>query len=187
MQNTVDDVDDSDEVATLSHLQDLNMQQYRADFRNYRVEHKGVIENLPPYFTSVLNVNDIPTKAGAVFLLRSHRRVENPYYLARVRDVDGEITVSAEPKLVLDELKKIAAARESVDAVAVDKFNGLTDNGYNMQHCRELLSAAVQQISGRDEQNAARSIFVTGGTLIGRKGESQSMNDFEVLGSLYLV
>lgn len=187
MQDSVEDLDDSDEVATLSHLQDLNMQQYRADFRNYRSAHEGFIENLPPYFSSVLDVNDTTTQTGAFFLLRSHRRVENPYYLVRVRDLDGELSISAEPKPCLDELKKIASMRESVDESAVNKFNGLTENGYNMQRCRDLLSAAVQHISGHDEQNAARSIFVTGGTLIGRKGKSQSLNDFEVLGALYLV
>jgi len=85
-----------------------------------------------------------------------------------------------------DELKKMSIHGKSVDGIATTRFSGLTRNGSDMSHYRNLLSKAVQALTGAAEERGVESLFSPGGTVI-NKNSFKGMDDFEVVSYLILL
>ena len=89
-------------------------------------------------------------------------------------------------KKILDLLKKMSIHEKSVDGAATTRFSGLTRNGSDMSQYRNLLSKAVQALTGAAEERGVESLFSPGGTVI-NKNSFKGMDDFEVVSYLILL
>jgi hypothetical protein len=107
-------------------------------------------------------------------------------YLVYVKN-DGSVLLQfTQTKKILDLLKKMSIHEKSVDGAATTRFSGLTRNGSDMSQYRNLLSKAVQALTGAAEERGVESLFSPGGTVI-NKNSFKGMDDFEVVSYLILL
>ena len=186
------DIDSVDQNCAIS---DLSMQPYRSDFVNFRKEHRNLIEHLPSYFVSTLDVSGTDIPPGAFFLLCSHASDSTiskqypfmPYFLLHVGE-DGKVTFSySHIKKCLDLLKAAAFEHNEVDSAAEKLFFKQTRQAHDMERYHRLLAAAVRSLTGEEEESCAAGIFSPGGTAIGKHVQSRGLDDYEVLATLILV
>jgi len=187
LQDTVIDLED---LSTGVSITDLTLNDFRIDLAEYLKEFPQQLEGMPPGITSVLTRNDVELPAGMIFCLKAEGAKDmtktqgtyplHPYYLIYVND-DATILLShTQVKKILDALKRSAYGRDLVDTEAMEHFDKLTQNGRNMKHTQDLLSAAFASISGKSEETAMASLFSPGGTFI-QNGEISGISDFEVI------
>lgn len=186
------DIDAIDQNCAIT---DLSMQQYRADLANFRKANRGLIENLPSYFTATLDVTGTDIPAGVFFLLCSHASDSAisrsypfmPYFLLHVAE-DGSVAFDyLHVKKCLDLLKSVAIAHEDVDTAAEKQYMRQTSNARKMSRYTGALDAAVRSLTGQSEVSQAASIFTPGGSTIGKGYKSRGTDDIEVLAMLTLT
>lgn len=186
------DIDSIDQNCAIT---DLSMHQYRADLANFRKANRGLIEDLPSYFTATLDVTGTDIPAGVFFLLCSHVSNDTisrtypfaPYFLLHVAE-DGTVTFNcSHVKQCLDLLKSAAINHNEVDAAAEKQYMQQTDNVRKMGRYTTLLAAAVRSLTGQAEESQAESIFSSGGTTIGKNSKTRGTDDFEVMAMLTLT
>jgi hypothetical protein len=86
---------------------------------------------------------------------------------------------------VLDNLKKLAVRHTVPDETALAAFNRTTHKGADMQLYQQLLSKAIDHISGKSQETGVLSLFSRGGTVLS-PNEAQGIDDFEVVGYVIL-
>lgn len=194
LQNEVVDIDDVEGGISIT---DLTLNDFRMDLSDYIKEHENLLERIPSGAYAVATI-DGSLKAefspGVIFCLRNvgvgtvsdANYALAPYYLVYVKN-DGSVLLQfTQTKKILDLLKKMSIHGKSVDGAATTRFSGLTRGGSDMSHYRNLLSKAVQALTGAAEERGVESLFSPGGTVI-NKNSFKGMDDFEVVSYLILL
>ena len=194
LQNEVIDVEDVEGGISIT---DLTLNDFHMDLSDYMKEHENLLERIPSGAYAVANIdaslkNDLAP--GVIFCLRNEGAQTisdttyalSPYYLVYV-SIDGSVILQfTQTKKILDLLKKISIHGKSIDDGATARFSTLTRNGSDMSQYRNLLSKAVQALTGAAEERGVKSLFSPGGTVI-NKNSFGGTNDFEVVSYLILL
>jgi SNF2 family DNA or RNA helicase len=194
LQNEVVDIDDVEGGISIT---DLTLNDFRMDLSDYIKEHENLLERMPSGTYAVVSIDDSlkdEFSPGVIFCLRNEGAQNvsdstyalSPYYLVYVKN-DGSVLLQfTQTKKILDLLKKMSIHGKSVDGIATTRFSGLTRGGSDMSQYRDLLSKAVQALTGAAEERGVESLFSPGGTVI-NKNSFKGMDDFEVISYLILL
>ena len=194
LQNEVVDIDDVEGGISIT---DLTLNDFRMDLSDYIKEHENLLERIPSGAYAVASIDDSlknELSPGVIFCLKNEGAQAvsdstyalSPYYLVYVKN-DGSVLLQfTQTKKILDLLKKISIHGKSVDGGATTRLSNLTRNGSDMSHYRNLLSKAVQALTGAAEERGVESLFSPGGTVI-NKNSFKGMDDFEVVSYLILL
>lgn len=194
LQNEVVDIDDVEGGISIT---DLTLNDFRMDLSDYIKEHENLLERIPSGAYAVATIDDSlqdEFSPGVIFCLRNEGAQTvsdstyalSPYYLVYVKN-DGSVLLQfIQTKKILDLLKKMSIHGKSVDGIATTRFFGLTRGGSDMSQYRDLLSKAVQALTGAAEERGVESLFSPGGTVI-NKNSFKGMDDFEVVSYLILL
>ena len=194
LQNEVVDIDDVEGSISIT---DLTLNDFRMDLSDYIKEHESLLERMPAGAYAVTTINDSlkdELSPGVIFCLKNEGAQTvsdstyalSPYYLVYVKN-DGSVLLQfTQTKKILDLLKKMSIHGESVDGAATTRLSRLTRGGSDMSHYRNLLSKAVQALTGAAEEHGVESLFSPGGTVI-NKNSFKGMDDFEVVSYLILL
>ena len=194
LQNEVVDIDDVEGGISIT---DLTLNDFRMDLTDYIKEHENLLERIPPGAFAVATIDDSlkgELSPGVIFCLKNEGAQTvsdttyalSPYYLVYVSN-DGSVLLQfTQTKKILDLLKKMSIHRKSVDDEATTRFSNLTRKGSDMSQYRNLLSKAVQALTGAAEERGVESLFSPGGTVI-NKNSFKGMDDFEVVSYLILL
>ncbi|MDA3862836.1 MAG: helicase-related protein [Deltaproteobacteria bacterium] len=194
LYNEVVDIDDIEGGISIT---DLTLNDFRMDLGDYMKENENWLTSIPLGAYAVVHINDnikeelVP---GVIFCLKNEGEQNifdgnyalSPYYLVYVKD-DGSIVLQfTQTKKILDLLKKISINWKTIDSEAITSFSALTQGGIDMSHYQNLLSKAVQALTGVAEERGVESLFSPGGTVI-KKNSFKGIDDFEVVGYLILL
>ena len=194
LQNEVVDIDDVEGGISIT---DLTLNDFRMDLSDYIKENENLLERIPSGAYAVASIDDSlqgEFSPGVIFCLRNEgvqtvsdsTYALSPYYLVYVKN-DGSVLLQfTQTKKILDLLKKMSIHRKSVDDGARNRFSYLTRGGSDMSHYRNLLTKAVQALTGAAEDRGVESLFSPGGTVI-NKNSFKGMDDFEVVSYLILL
>lgn len=194
LQNEVVDIDDIEGGISIT---DLTLNDFRMDLIDYIKEHENWLLQIPPGAFAVATIDDSlkgELSPGVIFCLKNEGAQTvsdttyalSPYYLIYVSN-DGSVTLQfTQTKKILDLLKKMSIHGKSIDDGAATRLSILTRNGSDMSHYRNLLSKAVQALTGAAEERGVESLFSPGGTVI-NKNSFKGMDDFEVVSYLILL
>lgn len=194
LQNEVVDIDDVEGGISIT---DLTLNDFRMDLSDYIKEHENLLERIPSGAYAVATIDDSlkdEFSPGVIFCLRNEGAQTvsdstyalSPYYLVYVKN-DGSVLLQfTQTKKILDLLKKMSIHGKSVDSIATTRLSDLTRGGSDMSQYRDLLSKAVQALTGAAEERGVESLFSPGGTVI-NKNSFKGMDDFEVASYLILL
>ncbi len=194
LQNEVVDIDDVEGGISIT---DLTLNDFRMDLSDYIKEHENLLERIPSGAYAVASIDDSlknEFSPGVIFCLRNEGAQTvsdstyalSPYYLVYVKNDGSVILQFTQTKKILDLLKKMSIHGKSVDSAAINRLSGLTRGGSDMSQYRDLLSKAVQALTGAAEERGGESLFSPGGTVI-NKNSFKGMDDFEVVSYLILL
>ncbi len=169
MQEEVIELED---VKTGLSITDLGLNDFRMDLLNY-VKENGDLESLPNGLHAVVPEDAaIGLPPGIIFALKNiHDSVNvnqqnrlHPYYLVYIGN-DGEVVVDhTEVKRLLDLVRASSKGQSVPIKAACRLFNKFTDDGRNMSHQSELLSAAIRSMIEVKEEKDIDSLFSAGRT-----------------------
>jgi SNF2 family DNA or RNA helicase len=194
LQNEIVDIDDIEGGISIT---DLTLNDFRMDLSDYIKEHENWLPQIPSGAYAVATIDETlqgEFSPGVIFCLRNEgpqtvsdtTYALSPYYLVYVKN-DGSVLLQfTQTKKILDLLKKMSIHGKSVDGTAITRLSSLTRNGSDMSQYRNLLSKAVQALTGAAEERGVESLFSPGGTVI-NKNSFKGMDDFEVVSYLILL
>jgi len=188
MQEEVIDLED---VKTGISITDLGLNDFRMDLLNY-VKENGDLESLPNGLHAVVLANsELGLPPGIIFALKNiHDSVNvnqqnrlHPYYLVYVGN-DGQVIVDhTEVKRLLDLVRACCKGKPEPIKEACRLFNNFTDDGRNMSHQSELLSAAIRSMIEVNEEKDIDSLF-SGGRTSALVNTIAGLDDFELIAFL---
>lgn len=194
LQNEVVDIDDVEGGISIT---DLTLNDFRMDLSDYMKAHENWLVRIPYGAYAVALIDESlqnEFSPGVIFCLR-HEGTQtvsdstyalSPYYLVYVKNNGSVILQFTQIKKILDLLKKMSIHGKAVDDKATIQLAELTRSGSDMSHYRDLLSKAVQALTGVAEERGVESLFSPGGTVI-NKGSFKGIDDFEVVSYLILL
>ena len=197
LEKLLNEVIDIDDVEGGISITDLTLNDFRMDLSDYIKEHENLLERIPSGAYAVTAIDDSLKEEfspGVIFCLKNEGAQTvsdstyalSPYYLVYVKN-DGSVFLQfTQTKKILDLLKKMSINGKSVDDAATTRFSGLTGNGSDMSRYHNLLSKAVQALTGAAEERGVESLFSPGGTVI-NKNSFKGIDDFEVVSYLILL
>ncbi|ACN18033.1 putative DNA/RNA-dependent helicase, SNF II family domain protein (plasmid) [Desulforapulum autotrophicum HRM2] len=194
LQNEVLDIEDVEGGISIT---DLTLNDFRMDLSDYIKEHENLLERMPPGAFAVATIDDSlkgELSPGVIFCLKNEGAQTvsdttyalSPYYLVYVSNDGSVILQFTQTKKILDLLKKMSIHGKSINGGATTRLSSLTRKGSDMSHYRNLLSKAVQALTGAAEERGVESLFSPGGTVIS-KNSFKGMDDFEVVSYLILL
>ena len=194
LQNEVLDIEDVEGGISIT---DLTLNDFRMDLSDYIKEHENLLERMPPGAFAVATIDDSlkgELSPGVIFCLKNEGAQTvsdttyalSPYYLVYVSNDGSVILQFTQTKKILDLLKKMSIHGKSIDDEATTRLSSLTRKGSDMSQYRNLLSKAVQALTGAAEERGVESLFSPGGTVIS-KNSFKGMDDFEVVSYLILL
>lgn len=194
LQETVLDLED---LAGGVSITDLTLNDFRMDLSAYMKAYQGVLEQSPMGLFAVAALTETlqqeGLEAGVIFCLKNIRtEVQTdsnyavaPYFLVYVT-AQGEIKQPfTATRQTLDKLKKLAITYLQPDNAALNHFKHSTRDSADMQLYQQLLSKAIDHISGKSQETGVLSLFSRGGTVLS-PNEAQGIDDFEVVGYVIL-
>ena len=194
LQNEVLDIEDVEGGISIT---DLTLNDFRMDLTDYIKEHENLLERMSPGAFAVATIDDSlkgELSPGVIFCLKNEGAQTvsdttyalSPYYLVYVSNDGSVILQFTQTKKILDLLKKMSIHGKSINGGATTRLSSLTRKGSDMSHYRNLLSKAVQALTGAAEERGVESLFSPGGTVI-NKNSFKGMDDFEVVSYLILL
>ena len=194
LQNEVLDIEDVEGGISIT---DLTLNDFRMDLTDYIKEHENLLERMSPGAFAVATIDDSlkgEMSPGVIFCLKNEGAQTvsdttyalSPYYLVYVSNDGSVILQFTQTKKILDLLKKMSIHGKSINGGATTRLSSLTRKGSDMSHYRNLLSKAVQALTGAAEERGVESLFSPGGTVI-NKNSFKGMDDFEVVSYLILL
>lgn len=192
LQNEVIDIEDIEGGISIT---DLTLNDFRMDLTEYMKQNDIPLSDFPVGAFAVADVSDeSDIEPGVIFCLKnegSHTVSDttyalSPYYLIYVSDDGSVILQFTQIRKILDLLKKNGIDGKSINQSDIDTFNGITRKGKDMSHYQNLLSKAIQALTGAAEERGVESLFSPGGTVIS-KDSFKGIDDFEVVSYLILL
>ncbi len=190
LQNEVIDIEDVEGGISIT---DLTLNDFRMDLTEYLKQKDILLSDLPLGAYAVADISAEPEiSPGVIFCLKNEGSQSvsdttyalSPYYLIYVSD-DGTIVFQfTQIRKILDLLKKKGIEGKELNQVGLETFNSKTRKGKDMSHYQNLLSKAIQALTGAAEERGVESLFSPGGTVIS-KDSFKGIDDFEVV--IYLI
>ena len=188
-----EEVIELEDVKTGVSITDLGLNDFRMDLLNYVKEH-GDLSKMPNGQHAVVAAQpERGLKPGVIFALKNVHNTINvnqqnrlhPYYITYI-DNDGEVIADhTEVKRLLDLIRSSCKGQQQpIDAVC-RLFNEQTDDGRNMEHQSELLSAAIRSMIEVKEQKDIDSLF-GGGRTSALVHTIAGLDDFELIAFLII-
>lgn len=179
------DLEDANNGISIS---DLGLNEFRMDAAAFIKEY-GEPHRVPKGMHCVIKQDAskgiVP---GVIYILRNHNDNVNinrqnrlhPYYLVYVDENGQVINTHLEVKQILDILRSSCKDRKSPDFEACREFNEETNDGLDMSHYSELLSASIESIIEVKQQSDLNALFKEGSAVLdGTK--IKGLDDFELL------
>lgn len=198
LQQLQESVIDMEEMGGGVSITDLTLNDFRMDLSQALQQPQLSLAQQPTglFAASIIDAALAAegVESGVIFCLKNvGKPIHNeagyalaPYYVIYVTD-SGEVRHSTtQIKKSLDLLKKQGYGHIQADSRACQQFAQLTQNGEQMRHYQQLLQQAIENISGKSQQQSTESLFSRGGTQL--SGDHyHGLDDFEVVSYLILL
>ena len=167
------EVIDLEDVAGAISITDLTFNDFISDLQNVLKENEKALNEAPLGMFAVTDTNGDPEAEPGVILTLKQRvkdmGVKNsilPYIIIYMR-MDGTVKINyMYAKQVLDFFKKVTKGKNTINHELISDFYKETENGSDMSEYSEILSKALEAISGKQEEVGIGSLFTPGGTSI---------------------
>ncbi len=192
LQNEVIDIEDVEGGISIT---DLTLNDFRMDLTEYMKQNNIPLSDLPFGAFAVADVSGEPEIVpGVIFCLKNEGSQTvsdttyalSPLYLIYVSDDGSVILQFTQVRKILDLLKKKGIEGKVLNPETLDAFHSRTRKGKDMSHYQNLLSKAIQALTGAAEERGVESLFSPGGTVIS-KDSFKGIDDFEVVSYLVLM
>jgi hypothetical protein len=197
LEKLQNEVIDLEEVNGTISLTDFTMDDFRMDLLNFMKDNGKEVKTAPlGLFSLVSNHNQNlqdEVKPGVIFCLKQIANITNvneknalfPYFLVYIQE-NGEVLFSnAQVKKILDIYRSLCLGKHEAVEELYEVFNRETSKGRKMEHYRELLEKAVDEIVGKIEQQTTLNIFSLGSLDSLVTSTNTNLQDFEIIS--YLV
>ena len=174
-------------------ITDLGLNDFRMDLLNY-IKANGELDHLPNGMHAVVPSNPaVGLMPGVIFALKNiHDSVNvnqqnrlHPYYLVYIGN-DGEIVVDhTQVKRLLDLIRSSCKGRPDPVQDVCRLFNERTQDGRKMEHCSNLLSAAIRSMIDVKEEKDLDSLF-SGERTSALVHTIAGLDDFELIAFLVI-
>lgn len=192
LQNEVIDIEDVEGGISIT---DLTLNDFRMDLAEYMKQNKIPLSDFPFGAFAVADISGEPEIApGVIFCLKNEGSQTvsdttyalSPLYLIYVSDDGSVILQFTQVRKILDLLKKKGIGGKVLNPENLDAFHSRTRKGKDISHYQNLLSKAIQSLTGAAEERGIESLFSSGGTVIS-KDSFKGIDDFEVVSYLVLM
>jgi hypothetical protein len=186
-----EEVIELEDVKTGISITDLGLNDFRMDLLNY-VKENGDLERMPNGLHAVVPSDTaLGLPAGVIFALKNiHDSVNinrqnrlHPYYLVYISNAGDIVTDHTEVKRLLDLVRASCKGHLEPILAVCRLFNAQTDDGKNMAHQSELLSAAIRSMIDVKEEKDIDSLF-SGGRTTALVNTIAGLEDFELIAFL---
>ena len=186
-----EEVIELEDVKTGVSITDLGLNDFRMDLLNYVKEH-GELSNMPNGLHAVVPAqHERGLQPGVIFALKNIHDTVNvnqqnrlhPYYLTYISN-EGEVIVDqTEVKRLLDLIRSSCKGQSTPIDQVCRLFNEKTEDGRQMEHQSELLSAAIRSMIEVKEEKDIDSLF-GGGRTSALAHTIAGLDDFELIAFL---
>lgn len=193
LQRLQEEVIELEDVRTGVSITDLGLNDFRMDLLNY-IKANGELDHLPNGMHAVVPANPaMGLMQGVIFALKNiHDSVNvnqqnrlHPYYLVYIGN-DGEIVADhTQVKRLLDLIRASCKGRPDPVQDVCRLFNERTQDGRKMEHCSNLLSAAIRSMIDVKEEKDLDSLF-SGGRTSALVHTIAGLDDFELIAFLVI-
>lgn len=193
LQRLQEEVIELEDVRTGVSITDLGLNDFRMDLLNY-IKANGALDHLPNGMHAVVPANPVMgLTPGVIFALKNiHDSVNvnqqnrlHPYYLVYIGN-DGEIVADhTQVKRLLDLIRSSCKGRPDPVQDVCRLFNERTQDGRKMEHCSNLLSAAIRSMIDVKEEKDLDSLF-SGGRTSALVHTIAGLDDFELIAFLVI-
>jgi len=189
-----DEVIELEDVRTGVSITDLGLNEFRMDLLGY-VKEYGDLAAAPKGLHAVVPARpEIGLRPGVMFALRNVNADEHinrgnrlhPHYLVYLDDHGNVIADHTEVKYLLDLIRAGSRPHEEPVAEVTRMFNAATNEGADMTHYSDLLTAAIQSMIDVTEEQDLDSLFSPGRTTALNQ-TINGLNDFELVAFLAIV
>lgn len=197
LEKLQNEVIDLEEVNGTISLTDFTMDDFRMDLLNFMKDNGKEVKTAPlGLFSLVSNHNQNlqdEVKPGVIFCLKQVANITEvneknalfPYFLVYIQE-DGEVLFSnSQVKKILDIYRSLCLGKHEAVEELYELFNRETSKGRKMEHYRDLLEKAVDEIVGKLEQQTTLNIFSLGSLDSLVTSTNTNLQDFEIIS--YLV
>ena len=189
-----DEVIELEDVKTGVSITDLGLNDFRMDLVSY-VKEYGDLAAAPKGLHAVVPAQpEVGLHPGVLFALRNVNADQainrgnrlHPHYLLYL-DHQGEVVADhTEVKHLLDLIRSGCRSHNEPVPDVCRVFNDATDEGADMRHYSDLLTAAIKSMIDVAEENDINSLF-SGSHTSALTQTSQGLNDFELIAFLAIV
>ena len=189
-----DEVIELEDVKTGASITDLGLNNFRMALVSY-VKEYGDLAAAPKGLHAVVPAQpEVGLHPGVLFALRNVNADQainrgnrlHPHYLLYL-DHQGEVVADhTEVKHLLDLIRSGCRSHNEPVPDVCRVFNDATDEGADMRHYSDLLTAAIKSMIDVAEENDINSLF-SGSHTSALTQTSQGLNDFELIAFLAIV
>jgi len=174
-------------------ITDLTFNDFKMDLFNYMKLNKKIIEKASTGMYAIVKSNISEAEGGVIFCLKqinkeikpSENNTLNPYFLVYI-DNSGDVKYNfIQSKKILDLYKKLCSGSSELYDNLIAEFNKETNNAYDMTKYASLLERVVENIVGKEEENAVDSLFSFGATTLSNS-MVKTLDDFEFISFLII-
>jgi hypothetical protein len=175
LQNQILDLEDIEGGISIT---DLTFNDFKIDADRLTTEEKELFDLTPKGIFSITVNNLEDGQKGVIFCVKELQVPQEdiytnnaiyPYSLCYVNEKGETFIPGNHPKRCLDYFKKLCLGKTEVASNLVAEFNKQTKSGKNMDKYVTLLSNAMKNIKGTDEELGLDSLASPGGTAISKK------------------
>ncbi|MEH7114374.1 helicase-related protein [Neobacillus niacini] len=193
-----EEVIDIEDISGNVSLTDFTMDDFRIDLVNYMKNNTQIVKSIKHHIFSVTkneNKNVIDEiKPGVIFCLKqinnfssnAEKNALHPFYLVYIQQ-DGEVLYGyGHVKKILDLYRSLCLGKKEVQKELYDYFYRETRDGRNMTKYQNFLEAAIEDIIGKNEQQATLDIFSVGSLTSLLTSSNSDVRDYEVISCLII-
>ncbi|MDA1839637.1 helicase-related protein [Bacillus cereus group sp. BY17LC] len=198
LQRLQEEVIDLEDISGNVSLTDFTMDDFRIDLVNYMKNNEDAIKNVKYHIFSLtknenMNVED-EVKPGVIYCLKqinnfstnAEKNALHPFYLVYIKE-NGEILYShGHVKKILDLYRSLCLGKNETYKELYTQFNLETRNAKKMTKYKELLEAVVEDIVGKNEQQATLDIFSMGSLDSLLTSSNSGVKDYEIISCLII-
>jgi len=193
LQRLKEEVIELEDVRTGVSITDLGLNDFRMDLLNY-IKLNGPLDYLPNGMHAVVPANStVGLLPGVIFALKNvydsvnvnQQNRLHPYYLVYIGDDGGVVVDHTQVKRLLDLIRSSCKGRPEPVQEVCRLFNERTQDGRKMEHCSNLLSAAIRSMIDVKEEKDLDSLF-SGGRTSALVHTIAGLDDFELIAFLVI-
>jgi SNF2 family DNA or RNA helicase len=198
LQRLQKEVIDLEDMSGNVSLTDFTMDDFRVDLMNYINSNEHTVKSIKHHIFSMTknenkNVED-EVKPGVIFCLKqinnfstsTDKNALHPFYLVYIQE-SGEVLYGyGHVKKILDLYRSLCLGKKEAYKELFERFNTETRNGKNMTKYQKFLKTAIEDIIGKNEQQATMDIFSMGSLDSLLSSSNSDLKDYEVFSCLVI-